>query len=166
MDSNELYNVTLIQDDGSVSIKFDGNVSVLEIKYRGKCSIHNSIPSKFAMSNNSNKIIMFILKKNEKLLSGTTLFKYLGEFKLLSCKAFDLVSKTPVKATLERVINNWELTNNNFEDLDVKWENMNKSFKKGIPNYDAQNNKFDKKLKRFKKSSKGNVSNTGKGRGY
>ena len=171
MNKEQPYNVTLLQDNGNVSLDFNGGIIAIEINYSGDCSIHNHTKNKLELLRSSNKIIMFAIKKTEGIKSGDILFKYFGKLLIKSCNVYNINSESAVKATIDSNVDIWNKINNQYSDLDgIVYENKNKNYRNRFPKHSKENNKFDKFVKTKKsksKSSSGSSSgSSGGGGGY
>ena len=98
----------------------EGNVSSLEINYRGAVIIKDKLPNDYTITSGVGKLIIDPSTRPQVL---NELFEYTGEFKVSSVTGKDLGGeKTSI--TIKPVMDYSELLNTKAEDLTVKSEDL------------------------------------------
>ena len=108
---------------GNGEVLFDGLSKGIEIKYRGEISIISS-PDSLFLSANKNTIIGVMLNGED---MPQELFKYRGEFEILTCKSVqdNIMKREPI--TLQGV-DYWELDGEKWEDDGSLWGTRNGTY--------------------------------------
>ena len=105
----------------------EGNVSSLNIYYRGNILIDSKLPNGYEIKLKSGKLNINTSGRTHNL---NELFTYIGEFRIMSVTANNLEGdKEPV--SIKRVMDYSELLNTNAEDLTVKSENLKVTYIQG-----------------------------------
>ena len=105
----------------------EGNVSSLNIYYRGNILIDSKLPNGYEIKLKSGKLNINTSGRTHNL---NELFTYIGEFRIMSVTANNLEGdKEPV--SIKRVMDYSELLNTNAEDLTVKSEDLKVTYMQG-----------------------------------
>ena len=105
----------------------EGNVSSLNIYFRGNILIDSKLPNGYEIKLKSGKLNINTSGRTHNL---NELFTYIGEFRIMSVTANNLEGdKEPV--SIKRVMDYSELLNTNAEDLTVKSENLKVTYIQG-----------------------------------
>ena len=116
---------TLYYGGGDCTV--EGNVGSLVIYYRGNIVIESKLPDNYTIELEAGKLLINSSSTRQNL---NELFKYMGEFRILSVVANNLEGdKKPV--TIKRVMDYTELLDSNSEDLTVKSEDLKVTYLQG-----------------------------------
>ena len=105
----------------------EGNVSSLNIYYRGNILIDSKLPNGYEIKLKSGKLNINTSGRTHNL---NELFTYIGEFRIMSVTAYNLEGDRE-SVSIKRVMDYSELLNTNAEDLTVKSENLKVTYKHG-----------------------------------
>ena len=121
MTTNEtsISSATLTYGSGNCSI-IGTEIQGVQIHYTGIVKITKTCDDNFHIAASHNKILIFPIG----LGSLTTLFDYIGEFKIKSVIVVDINAKV-VDTTINRMTNLSESIKTKAEDLTIKSENLN-----------------------------------------
>lgn len=112
---------------GGGDCSIQGNISSLTINYQGAITIISKLPDSYVINLEAGKLVIEALSNPQYL---SELFIYLGYFKVLSVTAYNLEGdREPI--TIKRVMDYTELLDTNAEDLTVKSEDLNVTYKQG-----------------------------------
>ena len=104
-----------------------GNVGSLNIYYRGNIVIDSKLPDSYIIELETGRLNINSSTKPQNL---NELFRYMGEFKVLSVTANNLEGdKEPI--SIKRVMDYSELLDTNAEDLTVKSEDLKVTYLQG-----------------------------------
>lgn len=132
MDKTAPQNVKLYYGEGNARLEFEGSPALIEIYYRGKMSLHKTLGRDWVICERNGRIIMFS-KTTKRLKSGKNIFKYNGEFKPSSCKVVGWNLETTRATTVAENIHYWNSIDIEFGSLDIKWNKLENTYKKGSP---------------------------------
>tara|TARA_Y100000310_G_scaffold41207_1_gene38643 strand:- start:2003 stop:2413 length:411 start_codon:yes stop_codon:yes gene_type:complete len=105
----------------------EGNVGSLTIYYRGNIVIDSKLPDGYEIELEKRKLIINTSSRTHNL---NELFRYLGEFKILSVTAKNLEGDKE-SVSIKRVMDYSELLDSNSEDLTVKSEDLKVTYLHG-----------------------------------
>ena len=112
---------------GGGDCSIQGNISSLTINYQGAITIISKLPDSYVINLEAGKLVIEALSNPQYL---SELFIYLGYFNVLSVTAYNLEGdREPI--TIKRVMDYTELLDTNAEDLTVKSEDLNVTYKQG-----------------------------------
>ena len=112
---------------GGGDCSIQGNISSLTINYQGAITIISKLHDSYVINLEAGKLVIEALSNPQYL---SELFIYLGYFKVLSVTAYNLEGdREPI--TIKRVMDYTELLDTNAEDLTVKSEDLNVTYKQG-----------------------------------
>ena len=101
----------------------EGNISSLDISYKGNILIESKLPHGYTISLNNNKLsIKPFLNK----VTLNELFEYIGEFKIRSAIGYNEFERQPI--TIVSVLDYSELLNTNAEDMTTKSEDLKATY--------------------------------------
>ena len=112
---------------GGGNCSIEGNVSSLNIYYRGNILIDSNLPNGYEIKLDSGKLNINTSGRTHNL---NELFTYIGEFRIMSVTANNLEGDRE-SVSIKRVMDYSELLNTNAEDLTVKSENLKATYKHG-----------------------------------
>ena len=104
-----------------------GNVGSLVIYYRGNIVIESKLPDDYTIGLEYGKLI---ISPSSRTMNLNELFRYLGEFRILSITAKTIEENEEI-VSIKRVMDYSELLNTNAEDLTVKSENLKLTYMQG-----------------------------------
>ena len=108
---------------GNGEVLFEGAAEAFEMRYKGTIKIISS-PDNLYLSANKNKIIGIMLDGTD---MPQELFKYKGEFRVLSCKTVQNNTMERESIKLQGV-DYWELDNEKWEDDGSLWGTRNGTY--------------------------------------